>query len=229
MDPKILTVYKPPHPKIRLGRDRDGGYVICDLDEDYDLLLSAGLADEVSFEEDWLKRYPGKECIAFDGTIYRCPSENPRLTWNRKNVATNNSESSDDLSSVLEGKRSVFLKMDIEGHEIDWILHSSHMDSISQMVVEFHYQPFGPNHEKAFMKINQTHVLVHIHGNNFSGTVVHEGVLFPVSFECTYVNKKFLQNPVPNLEPLPCPQDVPNNGGTDINLNHPPFVNSTSA
>ena len=31
MDPRVLTVYKSPFPKKRIGRDIDGGYVIIDI------------------------------------------------------------------------------------------------------------------------------------------------------------------------------------------------------
>ena len=31
MDPKLLTVYNSKLNKRRLGKDNDGGYIICDL------------------------------------------------------------------------------------------------------------------------------------------------------------------------------------------------------
>lgn len=221
MRPSELTVYESPFPKIRLGRDRDGGYVVCDMPQGYDRLVSAGLADDASFEDDWLARYGG-ECRAFDGTISRPPSQ--KVKWTRKNVGTVNDDNTDDLSESIQGK--TFLKMDIEGAEIPWILHTDRLDEVSQMVVEFHHRPFSPTHEAAFKKLNRTHLLVHIHGNNYSGTCAHEGVVFPVTFECTYLHRSLVPNPKPNMSPLPCPQDMPNNpGGRDIHLNHPPFVN----
>lgn len=225
MNPSILTVYEPPFRKRRFGRDGDGGYVACVIPEGYDILVSAGIDKDLSFEEEWLRENPGVSCVAFDGTITSSPSDDPRIEWVRKNVGARNSESLDDLGSVMRGHDRIFLKMDIEGSETDWLLHTENLGRVSQMVVEFHYSPFGPKSENAFIKLNETHVLVHMHGNNFSGTVTHEGVVFPVSFECTYIHRRFFREMVPNKSPLPGPHDRPNNvGGKDIDLNHPPFV-----
>ena len=216
-------VYESPFPKVRLGRDKDGGYVICQTPEGYDILVSAGIGRDCSFEDAWMLMNPGVPCHAWDGTISRCPSKN--VTWIRKNVGFASPETHDDLSSSIKGK--TFLKMDIEGAEVDWILRTDRLDDVLQMVVEFHNQPFSPKHELVYKKMNMTHVLVHLHGNNYSGTVVHNGVEFPVTFECTYLHRSLVQNPTPNRSPLPCPQDMPNNpGGKDIDLNHPPFVNA---
>lgn len=215
-----MMVYESPFPKMRLGRDQDGGYVVCDVPNGYDRLVSAGLYNDSSFEDDWLGKYGG-ECYAFDGTISRSPSQ--KIRWIRKNVGTENDEKTDDLSESIRGR--TFLKMDIEGDEIPWILHTNRLDDVIQMVVEFHHQPFSPKHEAAFKKINATHVLVHLHGNNHSSTCIHEGVVFPITFECTYLHKSLVPNPSPNSSPLPSIHDKPNNqGAKDISLNHPPFV-----
>ena len=46
-----LRVYQSPYPKIRLGNNNDGGYVICDLSANYDVFLSGGIGNNISFEE----------------------------------------------------------------------------------------------------------------------------------------------------------------------------------
>lgn len=224
MNLELLTVYRSPFPKERLGRDHDGGYVTVKIPQDYDLLLSAGLSDDSSFEDHWLERYDAR-CLAFDGTISRSPSNNPRLEWVPKNVGK--SANSDNLKSLLRGHRSIFLKMDIEGHETEWFrsLEDGVLDGVTQMVVEFHKGPYDSKHEEVYEKINRTHSLLHLHANNFSGTVVHEGVKVPIAMECTYVNKRILPQLEPNRDPIPGPHDRPNNkGGADISLNYPPFV-----
>ena len=56
MDPRDLTVYKSPFPKVRLGKDYDGGYIIVEIpDVKYSILLAGGISYDISFEEDFLK------------------------------------------------------------------------------------------------------------------------------------------------------------------------------
>lgn len=68
-----LTVYQSPFPKIRLWKDGDGGYIICD-NLIYDCFLSWGIGDDISFEEDFLEKYPHIQCHAFDWSIEAPPS-----------------------------------------------------------------------------------------------------------------------------------------------------------
>lgn len=70
-----LVVYKPPsgNNKIRIGRDNDGGYVICD-DDGYDIIISGGISDDTSFELGLLDKFDAIECVAFDGTIPGLPN-----------------------------------------------------------------------------------------------------------------------------------------------------------
>lgn len=70
-----LKIYKSPYPKIRIGKNNDGGYVICDIDQNYDLFIAGGIADDISFELDLLKLYPKLICHAFDGSIDQLPSK----------------------------------------------------------------------------------------------------------------------------------------------------------
>ena len=47
-----------PNKKERLGKDYDGGYVICDIpDISYNLLLSCGISDDISFEEQFCDKF----------------------------------------------------------------------------------------------------------------------------------------------------------------------------
>jgi hypothetical protein len=50
-----LQVYEPYQKKLRLGRNTDGGYVICDLGDDYDVFISGGINKDISFETDFPK------------------------------------------------------------------------------------------------------------------------------------------------------------------------------
>jgi hypothetical protein len=43
MNPSVLTVYKSPFPKFRLGKDFDGGYIIAEIpNANYKIFLAGG-------------------------------------------------------------------------------------------------------------------------------------------------------------------------------------------
>jgi hypothetical protein len=194
-----LTVYKPQFPRKRIGKDNDGGYIIIDAPINYDFLIGAGINDDTSFEDHFLSLYPKLECHAFDGTIKKSPSKNPRFTWIPKNIGSGDNE--DDLISYLEKYSNIFLKMDIEGHEIEWIekLTEKHLNSLAQIVIEFHY-PFSERHYAVMRKIHKTHVMFHFHENNCCG---YNGSI-PNVFECTFLNRRYVTYPVwRNTIPLP--------------------------
>ena len=53
----ILNLMKcDDYKKIRLGKDNDGGYVIYD-GLNYDLIIGCGISNDLSFEEDFVKKY----------------------------------------------------------------------------------------------------------------------------------------------------------------------------
>jgi hypothetical protein len=263
MDPSQFVVYKTPYSKYRIGNQSDGGYVVCNIPSvQYDLLLSGGVDNDSSFEDDFLNRCPTIQCFAYDGTIQRSPSKHPRFIWIPKNISDHTSSvvrvpvseriafrggkvktlynyierqtenpPVTNLHDVLQTHRSVFLKMDIEGYEIPWFesLNDNHMDRLSQIVIEFH-SPFSERENRVFEKLNKTHVLVHIHGNNNCGTRVYKDIVFPNVFECTYIHKRYIRGDLEkNTEAFPTTLDRPNiPAKEEIYLDHWPFVSHSS-
>jgi hypothetical protein len=229
MDPILLTVYKSPFQKIRLGRDNDGGYVVIDLpNANYPLLLSCGIASDISFEEDFINKYKNTTVFAFDGTINNLPKHNDSIFFFKKNIDSKNSSETTNLHNIINLHSSIFLKMDIEGFEIPWIksLNDEHMNKFEQIVMEFHY-PFYENEIGVFDKINKTHYLVHFHGNNNGYITNHRGVIIPNVFECTFLHKKYFTTvPELNTDPIPSNLDMKNNPNyNEIFIDYPPFVN----
>ncbi len=56
MNPSVLTVFKSPFEKKRLGKDYDGGYIIAEIPNiKYTTLLPGGIENDISFEEDFIK------------------------------------------------------------------------------------------------------------------------------------------------------------------------------
>lgn len=227
MNPSVLTVYKCPFPKKRLGKNNDGGYVIAEIPGvHYTTLLAGGISDDISFEEDFIEKYPNVRAYAFDGTIPRLPKPTQRITFIRKNIGFENSASVTNLHAGIDANEGLFVKMDIEGGEIPWIqsLSDEQMNRFEQIVMEFHF-PFSDAEAAVFDKINKHHCLIHFHGNNCCGVRLHRDVVIPEVFECTYVHKKYIPSPELSQEIIPSPLDMKNTlKNPEICLDYPPFV-----
>jgi len=122
MNPSVLTVFKSPFEKIRLGKDYDGGYVIAEIPNiKYTTLLAGGIENDISFEEDFIKKYAIDNAYAFDGTINKLPKEISNITFIKKNIGFSNDNQNTNLHDIIDVNECIFVKMDIEGGEIPWI------------------------------------------------------------------------------------------------------------
>lgn len=231
-DYRVLSVYDIPNKLIRIGPNEDGGYIIADGFE-YDLFISCGVACDIRFEDDFLDNYNIK-CLAFDGTINTFPSHKNNMEWIPKNIGYLNTEKSTDLKEYIQNKKKIFLKMDIEGSEFNWLDSMSEvdLDCFSQIVLEVHW-PFDIYRMNMLKKLNKTHHIIHIHGNNYcdrdiskhlpsgrtyDGTVtIDNSALSPIKlpevFEVTYVNKKLCNDSLVEMKEIQFPTilDYPNN------------------
>jgi hypothetical protein len=230
MDPLVLTVYKCPFTKLRLGKEFDGGYIIADIPNvGYTTCLFGGIADDITFENDFLKKFPNVKAFAFDGTINNLPNKsNSSINFIKKNIGFENNDQNTNLHDIIDVNTSIFVKMDIEGGEIPWIksLSDEQINKFEQIVMEFH-EPFSTKEIDVFNKINKHHYLVHFHANNCCGVRNHRGVVIPNVFECTYLHKKyFTSTPELSKDLIPSSLDMKNLWNTDeICINYPPFVN----
>ena len=211
--------------KIRLGADSDGGYVIAELGPIYDCYISAGVSNEESFSRDFINRYNMNErnSFAFDGTIEKYPTEyTENITFHRKNINSFSDHANTDLTFLLDKYKAIFLKMDIEGGEYPWFsnLKKKHLKKFKQITIEVH--EVSEDKLRFFEKLNETHYLIHAHGNNNGSS----DRWCPEVLELTYVNKEFFtERPQFNRSALPSPLDFSNKlGSQDINLNFYPFV-----
>lgn len=229
MNPQVLTVYQSPYNKKRLGKNYDGGYIIVDLpNANYDLLIAGGISNDISFEEDFIKNYNNVKTFAFDGTISSLPNHSLPITFVKKNIGGQESDRITNIHQIIKEHTNIFVKMDIEGGEVEWIksLDEEMLNKFEQIVIEFH-NPFSQKEIPMFDKINKYHYLVHFHANNCCGVRMHKNVVIPNVFECTYLHKKYFPNiPEKNKTPIPGPLDMKNVlRNNEIHINHPPFVN----
>jgi len=232
IEPNYLTVYKSPYDKIRLGKDYDGGYIICDIpDIKYDFFLSGGILDDISFEEDFCSKYPDVKCLAHDGFIDNIDIKNNNITFIKKYIGDSDNQYFTNLHSLIDQYNNIFIKMDIEGGEIPWInsLSTEQIDKFAQIVMEFHF-PFYEKECLVFEKLLTSHVLVHFHANNCCGTNIVKNIKIPNVFECTYIHKKYYNDKlILNTDNIPGTLDMKNVLDKDeIYIDYPPFVHPTS-
>jgi hypothetical protein len=221
-----LRVYQSPYPKIRLGNNNDGGYVICDLSANYDVFLSGGIGNDISFEEAFLQKYTDVICYAFDGTIKNFPKPaSNRLFYSNKNLGSHETLTTTNMKYFFGKYQNIFMKIDIEGGEDNLFQSISNNDllKIRQLVIEFHTaeQIVIPT------RLAKTHWLVHFHANNCCGLQKLNNIFIPNVFECTYIRKEVNENLSYNIDPIPFTLDQPNlKNRVDITIDWPPFRES---
>jgi len=222
-----LTVFECTN-KIRIGNERDGGYVVMDL-SGYDFLLSGGVGGDIGFEKSFTDKY-NVHCICFDGTEQsgiELTKNEPRIQYINKNVGPTNTENISNFDFAFEKYNNIFMKLDIEGAEFD-LFHSftiEQLKKIRQLVMEVHF-PHQLYHWQMLEKLSQTHYLIHYHANNNNYVIYnmnHKSI--PAVFECTYIRKDLLPNPLLNKEPFPTKLDTRNvTGKLDYLIDCPPWV-----
>lgn len=231
-----FVVFQWDH-KIRLGDNGDCGYVIADNLGSYDMYISAGVGTNESFSRDFIRHFAMNEqnSFAFDGTIDKYPWEyTTDISFVRKNISVVCDANHTNLDHLLSRCKDGFLKMDIEGYEWRWLMYTKYLQNIKQIVIELHgvwsnvwchgQCQNGLTLEyirECFEKLAETHVMVHVHGNNHAELVND----LPNVLEVTFVrrdNIQFQRNthkfPVNDLD-YPCKPHV-----TDYSMNAQPFV-----
>jgi hypothetical protein len=224
-----LILYQAPFEKQRIGRPHDGGYVIVNLPGKYDLFISGGVSDDISFEEHLLQLHPELLCLAFDGTVKALPySPKNNIVFIKKNLGNTNNETTTNLHEFMSNSKDIFMKMDIEGHEfriMPTLIENNYIQKIKQLVIEIHspgdiqlypdyFQGLADiQNEHMFgllNKLNNTHTLVHFHPNNGCKMQSIEGINLPHVFELTYIRNDFITEKIRNTEPLPTKLDMRN-------------------
>jgi hypothetical protein len=225
-----LILYQSPVPKFRVGKPYDGGYVIAKLPGNYDLFISGGISNDISFEEHLLSLYPDLTCYAFDGTLESFPqTTNNNLHFVKKNLSNTNTETLTNMHEYMEKYHDIFMKIDIEGHEfrvMPTLFENNYIQKIKQLVIEIHSPgdiQLYPDYFKGLQditnehmfgllnKINKTHTLIHFHANNGCRMQTINGINLPHVFELTYSRNDFLTaEKKRNTDPLPTVLDMRN-------------------
>jgi hypothetical protein len=186
-------------PKIRVGCNEDGGYVMLNKLDEVVCALSFGVGKEISWDTAMANR--GCPIFMFDHTVDGPPENNPQFVFHKKMLGSGEGPGMTSIESALRdhgapGRRNV-LKIDIEGEE--WAAFDATsrlaLERFSQIVCEFHN--FSYCSDRAWLaralrvmeKLSSCFVVVHVHGNNYLPYSIISNVPFPEALEVTLVNR----------------------------------------
>jgi hypothetical protein len=183
---------------IRLGSKNDGGYLVPDDLLGIEACFSPGVNAESGFEKDCAEF--GMNVFLADKSVEGPALEHHLFSFEKKFVGA---VSNDDFmtlddwvtASIPKESSDLLLQMDIEGHEYAVLLATSEslMKRFRIIVAEFHHldcfwsEPFFRVAQSTFDKILQTHTCIHIHPNNFSGSIQKGGLNIPRLMEFTFL------------------------------------------
>jgi hypothetical protein len=235
---EALNTYNVFSPKIRIGNQSDGGYVINELIAGCtNRLISVGMGLEDSFERDWFSRY-NTPIEAYDGSVVcqvlcsEYPSEvNKKIFYINHHVGTLQQQI--PLAPIVADKSDVLLKIDVEGAEYTIFDNLDIGDNVVGLILEVHDLYIKENQQKLAEIIStklSDFVLFHLHGNSWGNTfdlnlskIQNNGIIiknFPIVMELSFINKRLLGNWELETTPFPVPGiDFSNNTESpDIDL-----------
>lgn len=217
LPPELLWLCPVDCPDlIRLGHNMDGGYIIPrSVMEKSDGLLSMGLGDDWTFDNDWHQAKPNDPIHMYDGSV---SLDSLRININagvrrhldiksmyseffkdnRKHFVEHVGGSSTSLATCLEriGVPQVFIKIDIEGGEyamIDDFI--SNKDRITGFAMEIHgaqgVKGKNGQFDRAVEQLSEHYNIVHIHANNH---VSSDEYSITGCFEITWARKDLCPN-----------------------------------
>lgn len=204
----------------RIGSKGDGGYLLVNNFSENNLVISFGIGQNVDAELFFARQKIN--VIMFDGTIGKIPKNHRNFTFIPKNIsgATHLMETQIDqieinkvfkeiIPSLIDSdirfktvnKNAKFiLLIDIEGHEYESLLFldSIYLERCDQIVVEFHdiyteLTTSNSNLKRCLDKLNKTHQVVAVHGNNYGGSIHIRGNDYPDVIEISWLNRKFYE------------------------------------
>jgi hypothetical protein len=206
---------------LRIGGDRDGGYLVPNDLQDIEACFSPGVSDTATFEEDLAAR--GMRCYLADYSVDGPPTSNPRFHFQKKFLGPQDSDVFMRLDSWVQKMApdgELLLQMDIEGAEYGVVLDASAeiLRRFRIIVMEVHglddlWDPKGFELiNLAFTKLLNDFQVVHIHPNNCCLPVVFDGLSIPPVMEFTLIRRDRIVSSAPATT-FPHPLDKPNVAG----------------
>ncbi len=190
---------------IRLGPKGDGGYLVPNDLVDIEACFSPGVAGISGFERDCADL--GMRVFLADKSVDGPEVSHDNFSFKKKFIGATTSRDfmtiDDWVGSSLPGSKSdLLLQIDIEDAEYETFLSmsSSLMQRFRIIVGEFHQlaqfwsRPFFTLASRAFEKILQTHTCVHLHPNNYCGSLKKYNLDIPRVMEITFLRNDRIRN-----------------------------------
>ena len=217
---QFLNLLRPLEvPLIRLGGNRDGGYLIPDDLSGIKFCFSPGVSDTANFEQELASK--GVKSFLADFSVEHPPISDSNFSFQKKFVGPVKSNKmivfEDWIRDNAESGQDLILQMDIEGAEYQTLLSCSDkvLSQFRVMVVEFHSlellfdRDAFPVIKSCFEKILANFSVVHIHPNNSSDMKKIMGNQIPGILEITFLRKDRIKD-ITWAKKFPHELDVPN-------------------
>ena len=219
----LLDALSPVVPQcgmMRLGPNRDGGYVLPDDLDGIAACFSPGVSNISGFELECAER--GMEVFMADKSVDHPAEQHARFHFLKKYIGATTNDDFITLDqwvtdSEVTPEGDLLLQMDIEGYEWETLLSVS--DALLRrcriLVMELHSldqlwnQPFYSIVSRALFKVLQNHACVHIHPNNCSESIRYLGLEIPPIMEFTFLRKDRIKE-CHDATSFPHPLDVNN-------------------
>jgi hypothetical protein len=190
---------------IRIGGEKDGGYLIPDILDSVSHCFSPGVDYTADFESHLSKSY-GIKCFMADASVESAPLADPNFFFYKKFLGNRNEDDLITLKSWLDSSLSgdednLVLQMDIEGAEYDVLTFESDetLKRFSLMVIEFHMlgkmfdRHFLQMFSSIFEKIYKNFSICHVHPNNCCGIASRNGIDVPRVIEVTFLRNDYVE------------------------------------
>ena len=186
--------------KIRIGGNKDGGYVVAKGVQNFPDAISIGIGNDNRSDIFLAKR--GVPVFEFDHTVDREPKKHKNVKFHKIGIGLGKDLIPlDEMIRITNSKDSSLLLLDVDGAEYDEKsnLTSSTLNHFSQIVVEIHDLNKILNIEtsavifKLLEELTTHHQVIHFHANNFRPVLTIDGMSLPIVAELTLVRKSEFQ------------------------------------
>ena len=199
---QILNPIDNGHELIRIGAEKDGGYLLPDDLNGVEVCFSPGVANNWSFEKDLFQKF-NIASIMYDGSVSKPDDLTNEHTFYKKYIGSSSFKDFISISDVLNIDLKKFTgdliaQVDIEGGEYSIFntISESELLRFRIIVVEIHEidrwiqkRYFDETIHLMLEKIFTTHDLVHSHPNNHGGYFRFKGYKFAKVVEITLHRK----------------------------------------
>lgn len=166
-------------PMVRLGSERDGGYLVPTVVDRVQFLWSAGVADDAAMELDFVSTSESRQAFLIDGSIAELPAEHPQFRFTKAylgqgKIFERELSLAEWLATQSATKGKAMLSMDIEGGEYQVFVETPGevLNKFDLIVMELHgleniFDPmFFDSHMTPMLNKLADWQCLHLHVNN---------------------------------------------------------------